>query len=58
MKNESPIFIAVEEDYKNLAAQYGIELTGSYDPSKVGDKTKKLFDGLHPNDSCMKKVLF
>ena len=57
IKKESEIFLTLEEKYKNLAAEYGVEVIGSYDPRKVGCNADEFFDGMHPNDSCMQKVL-
>jgi lysophospholipase L1-like esterase len=57
IKKERTIFLTLEEKYKNLAAEYGVEIIGSYDPRKVGCNADEFFDGMHPNDSCMQKVL-
>lgn len=56
IKKEGGVYLALEETYKSLAAQYGIEIIGSYDPKKIGCNAEEFFDGMHPNDSCMRKV--
>ncbi len=34
----------------------GVQLIGSYDPTKVGCSSEDFLDGMHPKDKCMEKV--
>ncbi|HUP88519.1 MAG TPA: acyltransferase [Longimicrobiales bacterium] len=57
MKHQRPEFIDIERKFREVSSAYGIHIVGSYDPSIVGCDSGEFFDGMHPKDSCMKKVL-
>ncbi len=49
-------FLEIESIFKEIAVMYGVQLIGSYDPTKVGCSSADFYDGMHPKDSCMEKV--
>jgi len=57
MKNERPIYLEIEAQFKDLARKHGIQIIGSYDPNKVGCSSADFYDGMHPKDVCMGKVM-
>ena len=57
MRNDRPIFVKIENDYREIAKNNGIEIIGSYDPKKVGCDSSEFYDGMHPKGVCMDKVL-
>ena len=48
--------LEIESIFKDIAVTNGVQLIGSYDPTKVGCSTEDFYDGIHPKDNCMKKV--
>ncbi|MBF0220263.1 MAG: hypothetical protein HQL49_12165, partial [Gammaproteobacteria bacterium] len=57
IKNEQKIVIDMEKIFHNIAKKYKIKILGSYDPAQVGCKETDFYDGMHPRDNCMKRVL-
>jgi peptidoglycan/LPS O-acetylase OafA/YrhL len=57
MKNHRREFLDIEKQFRDLSYRLGVHIVGSYDPSRVGCKSEEFYDGMHPKDSCMKKVL-
>jgi peptidoglycan/LPS O-acetylase OafA/YrhL len=57
MKHERQQFLQIEDKYRNLAARNEIEIVGSFDPVTVGCPVGEFFDGMHPNDQCMMRLL-
>jgi peptidoglycan/LPS O-acetylase OafA/YrhL len=57
MKIERPIYLEIESSFKDFSKLHGIEIIGSYNPHVVGCTSKDFYDGMHPNDVCMGKVL-
>lgn len=57
LKKEFPLYLEIEAIFRKVASEQGVNIVGSYDPSLVGCKEADFFDGIHPNDFCMKKVL-
>lgn len=49
-------FLKIENRFRKLAKDLGVQVIGSYDPHDVGCTSVEFFDGMHPKDSCMKKV--
>ena len=43
--------------YRNLSKELNVEIVGSYNPLKVGCNEYEFYDGMHPKDSCMDKVV-
>ena len=56
MKSDRPIFLEVETKFRRLGEEFGINVLGSYDPSKVGCNANDFYDGMHPKEGCMAKV--
>lgn len=57
MDSERRQFVEVEHQFRDIALRTGVKIIGSYDPVKVGCDGDEFFDGMHPKDSCMKKVI-
>lgn len=49
-------FLEIESIFKEIAVTYGVQLIGSYDPTKVGCSSEEFYDGMHPKGNCMEKV--
>lgn len=49
-------FLEIESIFKDIALTNGVQLIGSYDPTKVGCSSEDFYDGMHPKDKCMEKV--
>ena len=49
-------FLEIESIFKDIAVANGVQLIGSYDPTKVGCSSEDFYDGMHPKDKCMEKV--
>lgn len=56
MMAENAIFYEMESYFRSLANQQGIAILGSYDPVRVGCSADDFYDGMHPNERCMRKV--
>jgi hypothetical protein len=56
MMAENPIFSEMESNFRSLANQQGIAILGSYNPVSVGCIADDFYDGMHPNETCMRKV--
>ncbi|RME58018.1 DUF1574 domain-containing protein [Candidatus Parcubacteria bacterium] len=57
IKREKPEFLTIENEFRKIAANLNIPIIGSYDPALVGCDATEFYDGMHPKESCMKKVL-
>ncbi|MCR2746954.1 acyltransferase family protein [Limnobacter parvus] len=57
MKNENQPFLLIEEIFKKISSNHGIKIIGSYNPETVGCTSEEFFDGMHPKDSCIEKIL-
>lgn len=55
-KTKKPIFIEIENWFRNFAEENNIEIIGSYDPSYIGCLPDEFYDGMHPKSSCIKRV--
>ena len=58
IKNEKPIFLDIEREFKKLATDHNISVLGSYDPSNVGCTDSEFYDGMHPKSECLKKFIY
>jgi hypothetical protein len=52
-----PIYLKIEDKFKNLAVKHNIKIIGGYDPKLVNCKNNEFYDNMHPNDICMKKII-
>lgn len=57
MQKERPIFLQIENNFRQIAKENNIAIIGSYNPATVGCKIEDFYDGMHPKDECMKKIL-
>jgi hypothetical protein len=57
MEKEKPIFLKIEEDFRQIALDNDTNVLGSYNPLVVGCTAVEFYDGMHPKGSCMTKVL-
>ena len=57
MKKEKKSFIKIENKFRGLANKLNIQIIGSYDPVKVGCTNIDFYDGMHPKNECMKRIL-
>jgi peptidoglycan/LPS O-acetylase OafA/YrhL len=56
MRLQDRKFLEIESIFKDIAVANGVQLIGSYDPTKVGCYSEDFYDGMHPKDKCMEKV--
>jgi hypothetical protein len=56
MRLQDRKFLEIESIFNDIALTYGVQLIGSYDPTKVGCSSEDFYDGMHPKDNCMEKV--
>lgn len=54
---EKPIFLEIEKIYRSLAEKNHVRIVGSYDSDLIGCSEEEFYDGMHPKESCMRKVL-
>ncbi|MCW7498816.1 acyltransferase family protein [Leptospira soteropolitanensis] len=57
MKKELSVIIEIEKIFRKVAKERNIQITGSYDPFVAGCNIEEFFDGMHPKDSCMNKIV-
>lgn len=48
---------AAQEYFETFAAQHGIAVYGSYDPAQCGCDATDFYDGLHPKEGAMMRIL-
>ncbi len=53
---EKPFYLDLESKFKKLSKETNIKIIGSYDASSVPCDDNEFIDGMHPKDSCMKKI--
>jgi peptidoglycan/LPS O-acetylase OafA/YrhL len=56
MRLQDRKFLEIESIFRGIAESNGMQLIGSYDPSKVGCSSEDFYDGMHPKDKCMNMV--
>ena len=56
MKLDKPIFVAIENKFREFASNHNIKIVGSYDASKIGSKADEFYDGMHPKAKCMNRI--
>jgi hypothetical protein len=57
MEKNRPEFLQLEKTFRDIAAQTGVEIIGSYNPNIAQCDKGEFFDGMHPKASCMLKIL-
>ncbi len=48
---------AAEEFFKQLAAEYGVRIVGSYNPAKCGLSNEDFLDGMHMRREAVRRIL-
>ena len=56
METQKPIFLEIEDWYRDFAKENEISITGSYDGALVGCNEIDFYDSMHPKNSCMNKI--
>ena len=56
MATQKPIFLEIENWYREFADRNSIHIIGSYDGNTVGCREDEFYDGMHPTESCMQKL--
>ena len=56
METRKPIYLEIEDWYREFAERNGIRIIGSYDGRIVGCGENEFYDGMHPTSSCMQKL--
>lgn len=54
---EKPMIIEMENKFREIAKELGISVVGSYNPKVNGCIESDFYDGMHPKEACMRKVL-
>jgi hypothetical protein len=57
MQEKNMVYLQIEQMYKDIATRTGVQIVGSYNPAQVGCNKFEFYDGMHPKESCMKKLL-
>ena len=55
-ETKKPIFLEIEDWYRNFAEKNEIRIIGSYDGALVGCNENEFTNGMHPKNSCMNKL--
>ena len=58
MERQKPIFLEIENWYREFAEENNIRIIGSYNAKLLGCTSDEFFDGMHPKPSCMEKLLY
>jgi hypothetical protein len=46
-----------EAAFRKLAKDLQVEILGSYNPKTAGCNSSEFYDGMHPKESCMRKIV-
>jgi len=57
MLSNNSVHIEIERYLKDIASDLGVNIVGSYNPKVNGCMSADFYDGMHPQELCMKKVL-
>lgn len=58
MVTQDKKFLEIENKFKELGVSLDVPVLGSYNPAVIGCSDNEFYDGMHPKDSCMDKVMF
>lgn len=58
MRLQDKNLLEIESIFKEIAVTYGVQLIGSYNPTKVGCSSEDFYDGMHPKEKCIEKVFY
>ena len=56
MTSKKPIFLEIEDWFRDFASRNDVGINGSYDGDLVGCSNDEFYDGMHPKESCMRKL--
>jgi hypothetical protein len=51
------ILLEIENKLKSIAKEKNVRIIGSYNPDDVGCLGSEFYDGAHPKDVCLKKII-
>ena len=51
------IVVEIENRIRSIASTRGIQVIGSYDPSKNNCSNEEFYDGAHPKGVCMHRIM-
>jgi len=51
------IIVEIENRIRSIASARSIRVIGSYDPTKNKCSREEFYDGAHPKDSCMRRII-
>jgi hypothetical protein len=57
MADQKPIFLEIEQWFKDFGERNELAIFGSYDPDVAGCGEEEFYDAGHPKGSCMQKIL-
>lgn len=57
IKTSNKNFLETENLIRIIAKKHGVKVLGSYDPLECGCNGNEFFDGMHPKDGCMEKII-
>lgn len=56
-KNKRPIILDSESQFRKIGDDLRVEVIGSYDPNKTKCYASDFYDGLHPRETCMARIM-
>ncbi|MBU3601786.1 acyltransferase [Polynucleobacter sp. AM-25C3] len=57
MKIERPIYLEIEANFRDFSKLHGVKIIGSYNPYIVGCNSTDFYDGMHPKEACMARIM-
>jgi hypothetical protein len=56
MQLNKPVFVTIENKFREFALKHNIQIIGSYDASNIGSQADEFYDGMHPKAKCMNRL--
>ncbi|MEQ8707547.1 MAG: acyltransferase family protein [Rhodospirillales bacterium] len=57
MRSQKPVFLEIEDRFRKLADQLSVPVLGSYDAGRASCPADDFYDGMHPKEACMQRIL-
>ena len=57
IQTERPEILEIEESFRNIAKKLNIKIIGTYDPNMLGLSVDDFYDGIHPKETALEKIL-
>ena len=57
MQRERPEFVQIEGEFRRIAEMMEVPIIGSYDGAEAGCNSVDFYDGMHPRERCMRKIV-